>query len=257
MKSSPGRATSSPHIKNRLLSTGQFGRCFVIIYRSEFFSKTVLTYSNWFDIFNSRLLEISNKPEKEKVRMSEEQIILHCSPTLAGMKTANMFTASFYSYRDMCDTLRDLNNRLAQKGVRVIPLKYNDGKALVYLFRPDRLKTDLKGYLAGRLLEKRGYHTGNIRKCITRLCRRLSDAEEFPHEIGLFLGYPPKDVLGFIMEKAGRAISCSRGCTGCWKVYGDDTKARDTFARYRKCTEVYIRKWKGGSALENLTVKAI
>ena len=26
--------------------------------------------------------------------------------------------------------------------------------------------------------------------------------DEFPHDIGLFLGYPPEDVLGFITNKA-------------------------------------------------------
>ena len=72
---------------------------------------------------------------------------------------------------------------------------------------------------------------------------------EFPHEIGLFLGYPADDVKGFIENKA----ACSK-CAGCWKVYGDEQTAMSLFAKYRKCTEIYYRKWKSGVAVEQLKV---
>ena len=52
-------------------------------------------------------------------------------------------------------------------------------------------------------------------QCLARLMERLKDADEFPHEIGLFLGYPPEDVEGFIQEPNGQKY------TGIWKVYGD------------------------------------
>ena len=49
-------------------------------------------------------------------------------------------------------------------------------------------------------------------QCLARLIERLKDADEFPHEIGLFLGYPPEDVEGFIQEPNGQKY------TGIWKV---------------------------------------
>ena len=81
---------------------------------------------------------------------------------------------------------------------------------------------------------------------------RLKDSDEFPHEIGLFLGYPPGDVHGFIENKPD---ACK--CVGIWKVYGDKEKARQTFARYRKCTDVYTRLWSEGKSPERLTVNSI
>ena len=72
---------------------------------------------------------------------------------------------------------------------------------------------------------------------------------EFPHEVGLFLSYPPEDVKGFIENRAANAK-----CTGVWKVYGDERQARQTFAKYKKCTQVYCERWQSGSGLDKLAV---
>ena len=58
------------------------------------------------------------------------------------------------------------------------------------------------------------------------LIRRLQDEAEFPHEIGLFLSYPPEDVQGFIDHHA-RDFKLS----GLWKVYGDEAYARAAGSR--------------------------
>ena len=77
----------------------------------------------------------------------------------------------------------------------------------------------------------------------------FTDSKCFPHEVGLFLGYPPKDVKGFI-ENNGE---CSK-CTGCWKVYGDEKKAKDTFDKYKMCTAEYMKRYSEGVGLDNLVV---
>ena len=67
--------------------------------------------------------------------------------------------------------------------------------------------------------------------------------------MGLFLSYPPEDVLGFICNRA-----CNHKCVGCWKVYGDAREARKTFGRYRRCTEIYCARFAQGTTLERLAV---
>ncbi|MBQ6903034.1 MAG: DUF3793 family protein, partial [Lachnospiraceae bacterium] len=79
---------------------------------------------------------------------------------------------------------------------------------------------------------------------------RMKTDEDFPHEIGLFLGYPPEDVQGFIDHKYE---GCT--CVGDWRVYGDAEAAKERFARFRKCKEVYRRLWADGKSVEALTVK--
>jgi len=164
------------------------------------------------------------------------------------MKTGNMFTCPFADDAEMRDSLRKWNRLMVKKGLRAVPLRKGDSKTLVYVFRPNHLEKDLQNKKACRLLQERGYCCETPGKCLAHLRQRLSESEDFPHEIGLFLGYPPEDVCGFIENKPCK-------CTGCWKVYGDEEAARKTFAKYKKCTSVYCSQWKKGSSLDRLIVK--
>ena len=75
--------------------------------------------------------------------MPERVLIDHCAPTLAGLKTGNMFPVNVESGQDICDELRQLNRMFREKGIRIVMLRRSYGKALVYLYRPDYLDRDL------------------------------------------------------------------------------------------------------------------
>lgn len=47
--------------------------------------------------------------------MSEEMLIRHCSPTLAGLKTGNMFSCTFNDEGDKKEKLRTFNKVLRKK----------------------------------------------------------------------------------------------------------------------------------------------
>lgn len=183
--------------------------------------------------------------------MSEDHLIRYCAPTLAGIKTGSMFTCPLSCEATLRQTIRDLNRRLVPRGVRLVPLRFSEKKALLYIYRPLGLKKDLSCAAAQNLLKNRGYCAGSCENCILQLIRRLRQQEDFPHEIGLFLGYPPEDVAGFLEN---RANGCK--CVGYWKVYGDVHAARKRFAQYKKCHQVYQKCWETGSALERLTVSS-
>lgn len=155
--------------------------------------------------------------------MSEDLLVRHCSPTLAGIKTGNLFSCPCTSRADLTKELCRLNKKLVPKGIRVLPLRVCGGRALIYVYRPHALECDLANQRARALLLKYGYTPENPNCCVVHLMRRLC-AEEFPHEIGLFLSYPPEDVLGFIQNRA-----CNHKCVGCWKVYGDEQAAKNIF----------------------------
>ena len=157
--------------------------------------------------------------------MSVGDVIRHGAPTLAGIKTGNLFPCTFGDRIEFTDQLREINRVLVPRGLRLLPLRLGEGKALLYLYRPSRLSRDLSRREAGRLLDRAGYRREDPRACLRELSRRLRRGEEFPHEIGLFLGYPPEDVQGFIDH---RGKNCK--CVGCWKVYGDEAAARRRFA---------------------------
>ena len=181
--------------------------------------------------------------------MSEEMVVRQAAPTLAGIKTGTIFPVPFDSLPGLTAEIRDLNRILVPKGLRLLPLRYQDRKALLYLYRPSELRKDLKDQLAGTLLAEAGYPNKGSEQCVAYLARRFRSGGEFPHEVGLFLNYPPQDVLGFIENRA-----VNYKCAGLWKVYGDVEQAQRLFARYRKCTDIYCELWRAGSGIGQLAV---
>lgn len=179
--------------------------------------------------------------------MSEETVVRLCAPTLAGMKTASLFAQEYASRQQVQGEVRQLNRVLVPRGLRVMPLHYGRRRALIYLYRPGRLRQDLRKEQAEAILRSRGYDPEKPEQCIRRLRLRLGAEGEFPHEIGLFLGYPPEDVAGFIGHG-----TCK--CVGCWKVYGDEESAKKTFRQYKACTEVYCNRMRMGATLRELIV---
>lgn len=181
--------------------------------------------------------------------MSEDLLIRHCSPTLAAIKPGNMFCCSYPSNKALQDYIRRLNKILVPKGIRVLIFRCNEGRALIYVFRPKAIEKILENPAAVSILKSLGYREFRVEPCVCQLMGRFQEFGEFPHEVGLFLGYPPEDVKGFMENGA-----CNQKCVGCWKVYGDESSARKTFAMYKKCTDAYCTQWAKGTSMERLTV---
>lgn len=183
--------------------------------------------------------------------MSEELVIRYCAPTLAGIKTGSLFSYAPETGEDLRAEIRRLNRMLVRKGLRVLPLSKQRRRVMIYVYRPDRLRADFRGAQTGALLRQHGYCSGRPEQCVAALMAKLRDQEDFPHEIGLFLGYPPEDVRGF-MEHRG----CGCKCVGYWKVYGDVQRATELFARYQQCTDIYLHAWQNGKSIEELAVRS-
>lgn len=181
--------------------------------------------------------------------MSEDLLIRNCSPTLAGIKPGNLFSCGYPTQQALLQYIRRLNRTLVPKGVRVVVLRAREGRALIYVFRYSAIEKMLRNGQAAEILSDRGYSQLRVEPCICRLLGRCQDESEFPHEIGLFLGYPPEDVKGFIENKA-----CNQKCTGCWKVYGDPDSAQKLFEKYKRCTHVYCSQFEHGKSMDRLTV---
>lgn len=183
--------------------------------------------------------------------MSEDLIIRHCAPTLAGIKTGNLFTASYDSIEQLDEEIRSMNARLRRKGLRIVRLRAKDNRALIYVYRPDKLADDLDRKDAKAILAQSGYpQDAESAEHLNMLSKRINECPEFPHEIGIFLGYPPEDVRGFIEYGGRRCKAC-----GLWKVYGDVCSARKLFRKYHKCKCVYMECLERGVPFEKLVVR--
>lgn len=116
---------------------------------------------------------------------------------------------------------------------------YSDIKSLYILFYQERqLKVLLNNYSNNSILLGNGYGVGenSIQTVLevfkARYKKYMLLKTEFPHELGLFLGYPLLDVEGFINNDGKNYLM-----NGYWKVYQNVEYALNTFKIY-----TYLRK---------------
>ena len=183
--------------------------------------------------------------------MLEKSVIEHCSPTLASIKTGNLFTYKYESEEELWKSVEGFNECVREKGVSLTVLRRSEKKALIYVCRFSSLERDLKKPGVANFIKKYGYESTDPAYALERLRSRLAQREDFPHEIGLFLGYPLGDVKGFI-EHHGKEYLCS----GYWKVYRDEQKAKSTFQLYQSVRDAVLQLIVAGSNLYEISYQA-
>lgn len=181
----------------------------------------------------------------------EKLIVQECAPTLAGLKTGNLFTADCGTRENLLYEAEQCEAVLAPRGVQVFLMRVNAGRALVYVYRTALLERDLSCVKRREFLAECGYEDFSVEGAVERLAERIDAADGFPHEIGLFLGYPLRDVCGFVENCGQNCLMC-----GVWKVYHDVENAKKQFGLLRKCASVYKRVYHEGRTLERLTIPA-
>ena len=193
------------------------------------------------------------------MRTLEEVLVEQCAPTLARVKPASMFR---YQPRDLkaepveraLEKLPVLQKTLAARGIRIRILK-NCPKTetlLFFVFRTEMCRRILEDRASRAFLRAGGYDTEHgMDALLDQFSEKICLRESFPHEIGVLLGYPLADVIGFI-RNSGR--NC-RG-QGCWKSYSDPVGAMRSQEMYRKCTRIYKRLFAAGTPLTKLAVAA-
>lgn len=183
--------------------------------------------------------------------MFEKYLIKNCAPTLASLKTGSLFNCALCGKCELKENLSEWGGVLYSSGIRFFVLKEDEKSALVYVYQAGALGKILEDARVRSFLKKCGYTDFSTEAVLKKLKERFSHGGDFPHEIGIFLGYPLGDVIGFI-QNSGK--NCK--CTGCWKVYCDECSAKKTFDKFKKCTEVYTRLWSQGRTVLQLTVAA-
>lgn len=183
--------------------------------------------------------------------MLETGVVTNCAPTLAGMKSANLFNYRYTSRAEVLRELDDMNKKLNVRGVYVETLLWRSESVLIYVYRKTFLEKDLQQEEVRKLLMAYGYRSYDIESCLKRLKKRLTGYDCFPHEIGVFLGYPLEDVVGFIHHKGQNCKLC-----GLWKVYGDVNETGKLFQKLKKCSDIYIKVFQEGRSITQMTVSA-
>ena len=101
---------------------------------------------------------------------------------------------------------------------------------------PDGYITKTTAKVMSLQVHKLGYQDTSLEAVLPvfrmRYRRYMQERRDFPHEMGLLLGYPVEDVRGFI-EHQGRDYLC----TGYWKVYENREQKQQLFQRFEYAKE--------------------
>lgn len=163
---------------------------------------------------------------------TEKQVVLQCAPLLTGIKLSNLLNVG-------TDQKEEVFRLFAGTAVSCRILYEFDGRISLLLYREERLKAHLERSDVRRMLDGFGYAGMGIKETLLLLSIRYQEhmdgLREFPHEIGLLLGYPPVDVAGFV-ENNGEGFLYS----GYWKVYGNLAETLKVFEQYDRAREYVI-----------------
>lgn len=151
-------------------------------------------------------------------------LLTHGAPTLLGVKPASLISIDYTN--TLLLEVESYNSIASNK--KIILLTKNERKAIIMLYDVIALKKMFAKRKTQKQFFKFGYKTKDLSKNLEILKNKITNTHIFPHEIGLFLGYPITDVLGFINKKECKYV-------GYWKVYANVKHAINTFKLYDIC----------------------
>ncbi len=156
-------------------------------------------------------------------------IAYHAAPTLLGIKPATLICPAAEG-RDLGQALTHCAHCLGRDfRVGVAGFHNRGGALLILVYNSRLLRSALGAGEAMELLTEAGYDADSDVEGLLATLREKCGGQRFPHEIGVFLGYPPCDVRAF-MAHGGRAARCS----GCWRAYSDEEALRQRTEAYRQ-----------------------
>lgn len=177
------------------------------------------------------------------------QLVMQCAPLLAGMKISNLFKVRREKLVEAIRLVRQL-----ELSYRI--LLERNGKVTILLYDKDRMDAFLRRKSVRGMFRWMGYADYHFEFMISRFIQRYKDFAagkgEFPHEMGLFLGYPPEDVVGFIFHRGKNFL-----ISGYWKVYYKAEEKKKLFDCYDNArAEMLLQLSRGKELLSFIKIPA-
>lgn len=173
-----------------------------------------------------------------------------CSPVLMNRKVSNMVSISKKEAPDISALVEIYGTKLEMYRIKIETLCECGQRILLLVYREDLLSDYLREKEVYQVLLKYGYGNAVTVDDYLSILKSRMDMKSFPHEIGIFLGYPISDVRGFIDNKGLNYEYC-----GYWKVYGDPIKAKKTFSMYDKLKAFVVGELKSGRKLDTIVAQ--
>ncbi len=150
----------------------------------------------------------------------KQYFLYSASPVIRGVKPSVLITL-----KNTCkEAFEEMKEMLCHNtGLKTEELYFRRDFFSILIYDENVLLKVLLSNKARELLNKRGYVKYDLDNLLKFLKYKFK-TEKFPHEIGVFLGYPPEDVESFILHEGKNYTCCNY-----WKVYHNEEKAHETF----------------------------
>lgn len=178
----------------------------------------------------------------------EVKIANQCAPVLAGVKPSNMLVLENKHIRDVVRVLEGT-------GLSWRCLYAGEEKNIWLLYRKEAMEEIVGGKEQMLFLREWGYEEDTLERMLMKFSQRFRQYRKdknlpFPHEMGVFLGYPMADVKGFIKYEGKNYLYC-----GYWKVYENVEERKELFRTYEEIRKVFVEEARKGKNLWQITME--
>lgn len=175
------------------------------------------------------VFEIVQKMDLSKV---ESRLALQCAPVIMGIKISNLLII-------LSKDEKEISRIFEGTGLIHYRLLRQKDRTIYLLFQKSKMDGYLKNKQVRQLLAEKGYMDFSLAGILRTFQRRyeeyINKKTDFPHEMGLLLGYPIEDVKGFIDHNGQNYIYA-----GYWKVYENIEEKIRLFDAYESAKEELI-----------------
>lgn len=175
-----------------------------------------------------------------------EHICLN-APVITGLKPSAIITVT----KAEKQILEDLFS-----GTKICMISLHSGrKESILLYQKEKLEELLERKSVQGFLQSlgMGYENFTLQAVLDQFTKRFSRYKEkmadFPHEVGVFLGYPLRDVKIYMKNPLAKAK-----LTGYWKVFTEVESAVACFQAYDMCIQSFTLMLKSGLSCRDLVM---
>ena len=176
--------------------------------------------------------EVLQMIQKMDPKNAQTQLAIQCAPVITGIKPSNLLIVRSNQEQAVKQLLR-------HSGICWFRLIRSEEKLIYLLFHRSSLEAYLGNNQVRDILFQMGYEQralgAVLRTFQARYQRYMDQGGEFPHEMGLLLGYPWEDVKGFIENQGKNSLY-----TGYWKVYENVPAKKQIFRRYEEAQRLLV-----------------
>lgn len=194
-----------------------------------------------------------NRPDmfsNQKIEELESQLVLQCAPVLTNRKISNLLII-----KNGC--LCQLGELLSRSIISYYVLYVQAEKSIVLLYNREKLESYISDVEIHCFFMDCGYQEFELTAMFRKLRERYQNykkyrgiqgkQKEYPHEIGVLLGYPLEDVKGFIENHGKNSLY-----TGYWKVYHHVSQKKALFVQYEEAKATLMELVKRGAGMTEI-----